>query len=170
MRSIALLLALLATPALAEVSRHADQPLHGIATGHDVSEPGDLMRLAAASCLLWGPDLAAEELTQAGWTREEGEITTLTRGEVEVDLLKGQGWCDVSSPVLLQSEARAIAEDLLRAAYGEPLGERTEELGCAVLWSEAAPGASIMLAGPGSDESSCWDTGQPGAVLNLYIQ
>src|SRR5687768_255279 len=113
MRRLALLLALSATPALAQVSRYENVPLYGEAHQHGSAEPADLMFVALANCMVWAPGIAYEALNGAGWAVEHEEIIRLSRGEVTLALAEDQGWCDAFSPVLTQSEARAVAERLL---------------------------------------------------------
>ncbi len=164
--ALALSAVLLAGQALAQISRYEDVPLYSEAHQHGSTEPEDLMFVGLANCLIWAPGIAYEALNRGGWTVEHDEIIRLSRGEVTLALAADQGWCDAFSPVLTQSEARAVAEKLL-SAHGGTIQERTEQLGCTILSTDARPGTSIMIAGEGSDESSCIDNGRPGARLNL---
>ena len=142
-----------------------------IAAAEAATGPMEVMGIALTQCLSWGPDAAAADLARAGWSSDViDEVTTLSRDGVTLALTPGDGWCDIYSPDVRQEDARQLAEYVLVTYFGGPLSENKDDLGCTVLWSETSAAAAITLAGPGSDESSCVDTGQPGAALNLFIQ
>ena len=163
--ALALALALAPLPALSQ------DALGEIASGLQVSAPDMLVRAALANCLAWGPESAIEAIAEGGWDSDtdDGGLTSLWLDEALVQVSPTEGWCSVSSPVVSMSEAEAVAEDLLLTAWGGTIEGATDDSGCLVLWSDAAPADSLTLSSDGNDPV-CEDQGTGGSAITYFTE
>ena len=158
-------LILLATPTLAQ------SPLDSVAEGLSVSAPDMLMRAALANCIAYGTEGAIEQIAAAGWESDtdDGGLTSLWLDETYAMISPAEGSCTVANAMVSMPQAAAVAADLMTTAYGGQAFTEPDELGCALISSDAEPADYIALSSDGNDPS-CDDTGQGGSALTYYTE